>query len=113
AMLEDGEFVSAKAGDEVFRADRLAQPLSHAFKELVTDQMSERIVDALELVDVDIEDREFASLGFQKQSLRLALEQRPVRQIGQCVVMGEMLDPGLVASPLGDVFQRRGPAAVR
>ena len=27
--------------------------------------------------------------------------------------MGEMLDPGLDAPAFGDVFQRRGPAAVR
>ena len=113
AVLKDGEFVPAEAGDEIFRSDRLAQPLRHALQELVADQMSQRIVDALELVDVDVEDRELASLGFQQQPFRMALEQRAVRQIGQRVVMGEMLDPGLVAPPFGDVFQRRGPAAVR
>ena len=43
----------------------------------------------------------------------MTLEQRAVWQIGQRVVMGEMLDPGLVAPPFGDVFQCRGPAAVR
>ena len=53
--------------------------------------MSQRIVDALELVDVDIEDRELGALGLQ-QLLGMALEQRPVRQIGQRVVMGEMFD---------------------
>ena len=95
AVLKDGEFIPAEAGDEIFRPDRLAQPLRHAFQELVADQMSQRIVDALELVDVDIEDREFAPLGFQQQPFRMALEQRAVRQIGQRVVMGEMLDPGL------------------
>ena len=113
AVLKDGEFVPAEAGDEIFRPDRLAQPLRHALQEFVADQMSQRIVDALELVDVDIEDREFAPLGFQQQPFRMALEQRAVRQIGQRVVMGEMLDPGLDAPPFGDVFQRRGPAAVR
>jgi hypothetical protein len=42
----------------------------------------------------------------------MPLEQRPVRQIGQGVEMGETLDPGLNAPALGDVFQRRGPAAI-
>ena len=113
AVLKDGEFIAAKAGDEILRTDRLAQPLRHALQELVADQMSQRVVDALELVDVDIEDREFAPLGFQQQPFRMALEQRTVRQIGQRVVMGEMFDPGLVAPPFRDVFQCRGPAAVR
>ena len=61
AVLQDGEFIAAEAGDEIFRPDRLAQPLRHALQELVADQMSQRIVDALELVDVDIEDREFGA----------------------------------------------------
>ena len=59
-MLQDGEFIAAEAGDEIFRSHRLAQPLRHALQEFVADQMSQRIVDALELVDVDIEDRELA-----------------------------------------------------
>ncbi len=51
--------------------------------------------------------------GLQQQSLRMSLEQRPVRQIGQRVIVGEMFDLGRDAPPLGDVFQRGGPAAVR
>ena len=111
--LHDGEFVAAEAGDEVIGPDRLAQPIRDALEEFVADQMPQRIVDALELVDVDIEDRELAPLGFQQQFFRVALEQRPVRQVGQRVVMGEMFDPGLDAPRFGHVFQRRGPAAVR
>ena len=42
----------------------------------------------------------------------MTLEQRPVRQVGQRIVVGEMLDLGLDAAVFGDVFQRRGPAAV-
>jgi hypothetical protein len=30
AVLQDGEFIPAEAGDEIFRSDRLAQPLRHA-----------------------------------------------------------------------------------
>ena len=100
AVLHDGELIAAEARDEVLGADRLAQPIRDALQELVADQMSQRIVDALELVDVDIEDRELGVFGLQQQFLRVALEQRPVRQIGQRVVMGEMLDPGLDATAL-------------
>ena len=64
AVLQDGEFIAAEAGDEILRPDRLAQPLRDALEELVADQMSQRIVDALELVDVDIEDRELGVSRF-------------------------------------------------
>src|SRR5437899_11816697 len=39
AVLKNGEFIAAEAGDEIFRANRLAQPLRHALEELVADQM--------------------------------------------------------------------------
>ena len=61
-VLQDGEFIAAEAGDEVLGPDRLAQPVRDALEEFVADQMSQRIVDALELVDVDIEDRELRRL---------------------------------------------------
>jgi hypothetical protein len=41
AVLDDGEFIAAKAGDEVVRPNRLAQPLRDAFQELVPDQMAQ------------------------------------------------------------------------
>jgi hypothetical protein len=40
------------------------------------------------------------------------LEQRTVRQIGERIVVGEMLDPGLEARALGHVLQRGRPTAV-
>jgi hypothetical protein len=43
--------------------------------------MPQRVVDALELVDVDIENRELAPSLSRKQLLGMALEQRPVRQM--------------------------------
>ena len=42
----------------------------------------------------------------------MPLEQRAVRQVGQRVVMCQMLDPRFDAASLGDVFQRGGPATV-
>ena len=91
-LLHDGEFIAAEARDEIPGPDRLAQALRDALEKFVADQMSQRIVDALEFVDVDVEDRELGAFGLQ-QLLRVALKQRPVRQVGQRVVMGEMFDP--------------------
>ena len=113
AVLKDGELIPTEARDEVPGSGRLAQPIRDALQELVTDQMPQRIVDALELVDVDVEDCELDALSFQQQFLCVALKQRPVRQVGKRVVMGEMFDLCLDPTPLGHVFHRRGPATAR
>ena len=74
-------------------------------QQLVTDVMSERVVDALELVDVDIEQSELlAFAGLLKLALDLRAEQRPVRQIGERVVMRHVRDLLVGAPPFGDIF---------
>ena len=55
AGLDDGEFVAAEPGDEIGLADAAAQPAGDAFQQFVADRVAERVVDALEFVDVDIE----------------------------------------------------------
>ena len=110
--LHDGEFVAAEPRDKIAGTHRLEQPRRDALQELVADQMAQRVVDALEFVDVDIDDRKRRLSGLRQQPFGVALEQRAVRQIGQRVVMSEMLDLGRHAPVLGDILQRGGPAAV-
>ena len=57
-MLDDGEFVAAEPRDKVALLDAGADTARHGLQQLVADMMAERIVDALELVDVDIKQRE-------------------------------------------------------
>ena len=67
--------------------------------------VAERIVDALELVDVDIEQRELLAVGGLLQlALDLLAEQRAVRQVGQRIVVRHMRDLLVGAPPLGDVL---------
>ena len=67
--------------------------------------MSERIVDALELVDVDIEQCELlAATGLPQLAFDLFPEQHPVRQVGQRVVMRKVRNLLVGAPALGDVF---------
>ena len=93
------------------------QPLQagrHRFQQLVADRVAERIVDALEFVDVDIEHRELlAGVASLQLALEPFAEQGAVRQIGQRVVMGEVRDALLGAPALGDVFMGGHPSAVR
>ena len=66
--------------------------------------MPERVVDALEFVDIDIEQGELLAVdGLLKLALDLFAEQHPVRKIGQRVVMREMRDPFIGEPALGHV----------
>ncbi|MGY3428135.1 hypothetical protein ACVWZW_008639 [Bradyrhizobium sp. F1.13.4] len=67
--------------------------------------MTERIVDALELVDVDIEQRELtAAADLLQFTLDLLAEQRPVRQVGERIVMRHMRNLLVSAPPFGDIL---------
>ena len=112
--LDDGELVAAEPGHEIGFAHAGPEADRDRFQQFVADHVSERVVDALELVDVDIKHRKLlAGRGVRQFALELLVEQRAVRQIGQRVVMGEVGDPFLGAVALGDVFMGRHPAAVR
>ena len=78
-------------------------------------EMAERVVDALEFVDVDVDAPRAARRRRRMAQflLQLLVEQGAVRQVGQRVVMGEMGDALLDAAALGDVLMGRDPAAVR
>ncbi len=57
AGLHDGEFVAAEPRHEIGLAHASAEADRDGLEQLVADHVSERVVDALELVDVDIEHR--------------------------------------------------------
>ena len=113
AGLDDGEFVAAEPGHEIGVPHAVAQAARDGLEQFVADGMAERIVDALELVDVDIEHRELlaAPLDALKLALEPLAEQHAVRQIGQRVVMRQMRDLPLGAPALGNVFLGRDPSA--
>src|SRR6516225_6301679 len=76
--------------------------------------MAERIVDALELVDVDVLDGEqVARTDLRDVPLQPLMEQGAVWQIGQGIIMGEVGDALFGAPALGDVLVRSDPAAAR
>src|SRR3954453_4068078 len=67
--------------------------------------MSERIVDPLELIDVDVEQGELlAAPGSLKFVFDALAEQHPVRQIGQRVVMREMRYLLIGPPAIGDII---------
>src|SRR5258708_25586330 len=103
--LNDGKLVAAEPGDEIVLSDTVFDPLGHSLQQFVADMMSERIVDALELVDVDIKQGELlVPAGSLERALDLLAEQHPVRQVGQRVVMRQMRDLFVGAPALGDIL---------
>ena len=103
--LDHGEFVAAEPGDEIGRPEAILDAGSDGLQQFVADMVAERIVDALEFVDVDVEQRELFAVGcLFKLAFDLFAEQHPVGQVGQRVVMREMGDLFIGAAALGDVL---------
>ena len=112
--LQDDELVAAEAGDDVGLADMAAQPVGDRAQQQVAARMAERVVDLLELVEVDEKDGDRAGLVESRQragpsgrggSSRLG---RPV----SAIVAGEVIDAGLGGVALGDVLDQNDRAAV-
>ena len=111
--LHDGEFVAAEAGDEIVLARASSQMSRDRLEELVADEMTERVVDTLELVDVDVMHRELLAAHDRGQlAPQVLVEHGAVGQVGQRVVMRQMGDARLDAAALGDVLVRGHPAAI-
>src|SRR3954469_8629463 len=102
--LDHRKFVATEAGDEIARLGAILEAGGDRLRKLLADMVSKRVVDALEFIDVDIEQRELlAADGLAKLTLDLLAEQHPVRKVGQRVVMRQMRDL-LVGKPaLGNV----------
>src|SRR6185295_5981029 len=65
--LNHRKFVAAEAGDEIARLDAILEAGRNRLQKFIADMVSERVVDALEFVDVDIEQRELlAANGLAK-----------------------------------------------
>ena len=67
-------------------------------QELVADRVAEAVVDQLEAVEVEEHQAELARrLGLRagERLRQVVLEAAPVRQPGQAVVEGDVLQPGL------------------
>ena len=103
--LDHGKFVAAQPGDEIGWLDAVLDAGGHGLQQLVADVMAERVVDALELVDIDVEQGKFFALNrLSKLALDLLAEQYAVRQVGQCVVVREVRDFFVGTPALGHVI---------
>ena len=109
-VLDDRKFVAAEPGHCIRAQYDLLQPFGDRAKQRVADRMSQRIVDALEAVEIEEHDRQLVAAG--QCFFHLVLEQDAIGQIGQRVMARHVHDLGFGLPALGDVLIGRHPAAV-
>jgi hypothetical protein len=112
-LLKHHKFVAAEPRDEVLRAQHRAQPVGDGAQQLVAAGMTERVVDLLELIEVDEQQcRQLLGIvGNRQKALDLVAEIDPVGERREFVVARQMRNSGFRVAPLGDVFQEHDGTA--
>lgn len=114
SLLDDCKLVAAEARQHVGLANGGLQTPAHLDQQLIAGGMAKRVIDGLELVEIEHHDGDGVIVPLQALArfLELRIEFGPVRKSRQRVVAREVDDLRLRPSPLGDVFVRCQPPAV-
>nr|WP_254185397.1 hypothetical protein [Nocardioides panacis] len=101
-LAQQHELVAVQPGQGVARPQQPGQPTTHPAQQLVAHLVAVRVVDLLEAVEVDEQDRRLGAGALRTTAglLDPFLQQEPVRQAGQGVVHGQVLEPGMAAGGL-------------
>src|SRR5450759_3348050 len=109
---DQGEFIAPDAGHRVGFAYLVPDPRGNGLQEFVAGGVPQGVVHRLELVQVEVQQRELARAAFGKTD-RLTepvVEQQPVRQAGEAVVMRNTLDALFHQLVFGNVGRHRKTA---
>jgi len=100
------ELVAAQPADGVAGAHRVREASRHRYDQLVARRVAQRVVDHLEAVQVDEHHRSdpVFALGLREALGEPVLEQRPVGQARQVIVVRQVNQPLLGALAFGDVL---------
>ena len=102
---DDGEFIAAQTRDGIGFARAATQPLGDELQQFVADRMPERIVDTLELVEIEAKHRQalpaFHALEFVLEPFA---QQRAIGQVCQGIVTRHVADALHGALLFGDVL---------
>ena len=109
----DGVFVARQARYQVFVAQRGLEALADLLEQFIADAPAQRVVDALEAVQVDEQDAagRLVALRDHQGLVDQAREQRAVWQAGQFVVVGQVVQLLFGVFAFGDVGQVGDQAA--
>ena len=102
---EQDELVAAQAGDGVAVAHARLQALGDLLQQPVAQAVAQGVVDDLEAIEVEEQDGQprRAAVRLGHRDGEAVVEQQPVGQAGEGVVVGELLDLLLGALALGHV----------
>ena len=93
--------------------DQSTQPFGHDLQQLVAGWVAECIVDGLELVEIEMMNgNHFAVPESGERTFQPLIEQYPIGEIGQRIVVSHMRDLDLGLALLGDIFVGGDPAEV-
>jgi hypothetical protein len=110
--LNDGKFIAAEAGDQIHISDAAAQAARYGLDQLVTSRVAESVVNALQMIEVEVSDRQPLSPSDALECLfELQVKKLAIRQAGQRVMVREMHDPLFRGFCLGDIFVGGDPSA--
>jgi hypothetical protein len=100
---DDGEFVTAEAGNEIVVAHGLTQAPRDVENELVADMVAERIVDVLEMIEIDIEHggSRSAIAHFGNGAFQPLRKVNPVRQSADGIVQRKVAQLPLAVGDRG------------
>ena len=101
----DRELVTPEPCHRIRVARAVLQTPSDLTQQQIPDVVPERVVDVLEIVQIDQQQGGETSIApcLRHRPLQPILEQQPVRQARQDVVMGEVVNLRLGLDPSGDV----------
>ena len=104
ALAQDRELVAAEARHGVLRPHHALEALGDLAQHLVAGAVAERVVDALEAVEVEeVDGGGRIAVAPGEHVAQAVAEQRPVGQAGERVVQGQALELDLHALAIGDV----------
>ena len=97
------EFVAAETRHQVAAAQRVRQPQRHVADQLVADMVAERVVDVLEMIEIDIEHRgrRGAVAHLLDHRFQPLAEENAVGQAAKRIVHGEMAQPRFARGDCG------------
>src|SRR6266849_932576 len=112
-LQQNSEFVATQTGRRVTLAQIGEKTAPDFLEQQVTGGVTKVIIDLLEAVEVQAEQRGRAILSRHRQHfVETLIEQNAIRQLGQDIVLRKELDAGFCAPSLGDILIGTNPSAV-
>ena len=103
---DDSKFVAGKPTDDRIHRDRRRQALRDSFQRRISCKMTKRVIDILEVIDIDVEQTQrFVGASCPSDAaLQQVLEFHPIRDLGERIDASEVTNASLGPLALGNVL---------